>query len=75
MCTEEENLALMTRMKKVKKNFSQNKFSHSKKKVYNREFNKLKVTLYNCGIRVIMKGSEKKIKMEKKFHASITIKD
>ena len=38
----------MERMKKVKKNFSQKKFSHLKKKVYNKEFDKSKVRCYTC---------------------------
>ena len=66
----------MTRTKKGKKLFALNNFFHSKKKVFNKEFENLKVWFYNCD----KKGHyEKECKEKKKgkgmFHASTVVED
>ena len=66
----------MARMKRGKNHFSQNKFSHSKKNVYNKDFDKSKIIFYNYN----KKGHyEKEFHAKPKgkgiFHASTTIED
>ena len=66
----------MTRMKKGKKNFSQKKFSHSKKKVHNQDFDKSKVRCYNCNKKGhYARECKDKKKGKGRFHASTTMED
>ena len=49
VCTKEENLSLMTRMKKGRKPFTSNKLFHGKKRMFKKDFDKSKDELFYCG--------------------------
>ena len=74
--TKEENFALTTRTKRRKKHFAQEKFSHPKNKLYNKEFDKSKIICYNCNNKGhYVRGCQEKQRGKGRFNASTAIED